>query len=79
MPQTSVHDHSDPDAEEGGYTITPTSPALDSGITQGDTVEEAIPIAKDAIRGYLEALSKAGQPIPEERQHPQAITISVPA
>jgi predicted RNase H-like HicB family nuclease len=36
-------------------------------------------MARDAIQGYLEALAKDGQPIPEEHQHPQALTISVAA
>ncbi len=67
----------DPDEEEGGYTVT--VPALPGCITQGETLEEAIAMARDAIQGYLEALAKDGQPIPEERQHPQALTISVAA
>jgi predicted RNase H-like HicB family nuclease len=67
----------DPDEEEGGYTVT--VPALPGCITQGETLEEAIAMARDAIQGYLEALVKDGQPIPEERQHPQALTISVAA
>jgi predicted RNase H-like HicB family nuclease len=67
----------DPDEEDGGYTVT--VPALPGCITQGDTLEEAIAMARDAIQGYLEALVKDGQPIPEERQHPQALTISVAA
>lgn len=67
----------DPDEEEGGYTVT--VPALPGCITQGETLEEAIAMARDAIQGYLGALVKDGQPIPEERQHPQALTISVAA
>jgi len=54
-------------------------PALPRCVTQGDTLEEAIASARDAIRGYLEALAKDGQPIPEEHQHLQALTISVAA
>jgi len=67
----------DPDEEEGGYTVT--VPALPGCITQGETLEEAIAMARDAIRGYLEALVKDGQPIPEEHEHPQTLTISVAA
>ena len=67
----------DPDEEEGGYTVT--VPALPGCVTQGDTLEEAIAMARDAISGYLEALAKTGQPIPEEHEHPQALTISVAA
>ena len=67
----------DPDEEEGGYTVT--VPALPGCVTQGETLEAAIAMARDAIRGYLEALAKDGQPIPEEHEHPQALTISVAA
>ena len=67
----------DPDEEDGGYTVT--VPALPGCVTQGDTLEEAIAMANDAIRGFLEALAKDGQPIPEEHEHPQALTITVMA
>ena len=66
-----------PDEEEGGYTVT--VPALPGCVTQGETLEEAIAMAKDAIQGYIESLLKDGEPIPEEHDHPQAITIKVAA
>ena len=66
-----------PDTDEGGYTVT--VPALPGCITQGDTLEEAIAMAKDAIKLHLEVLAADGEPIPEEREHPQAITIDVAA
>jgi len=37
-------------------------------VTEGNTLEEARAMAVDAIRGYLEVLTKDGQPIPVE--HP---------
>jgi predicted RNase H-like HicB family nuclease len=40
--------------EEGGYTVT--IPALPRRITEGDTVEEALKNASEAIAGFLEAL-----------------------
>lgn len=43
-------------AEEGGYNVT--VPALDGCFTQGDTESEALENAKEAIRCYLEGLSK---------------------
>lgn len=43
-----------PDEEEGGYTVT--VPALPGCITQGETLEEAIMMAKDAIHLYIETL-----------------------
>jgi antitoxin HicB len=51
-------------AEEGGYVVT--VPALPGLTTEGDTLEEARAMAKDAIRGYLEALIKNGEEIPIE-------------
>ena len=66
-----------PDEEEGGYTVT--VPALPGCVTQGESLEEAIAMARDAIRLHIEALAADGLPVPEEREHPQAITISVAA
>jgi antitoxin HicB len=66
-----------PDQEEGGYTIT--VPALPGCITQGETVDEAIEMAKDAIHLHIEALVANGQPVPREDERPQAITIDVAA
>jgi antitoxin HicB len=51
-------------AEEGGYIVT--VPALPGLITEGDTLQEARAMAKDAIRGYLESLRKHGEEIPVE-------------
>ena len=66
-----------PDADEGGYTVT--VPALPGCVTQGETLEEAIAMAKDAIQLYIESLVADGEPVPEEREHPQAIVIEVAA
>lgn len=67
----------EPASEEGGYTVT--VPSLPGCVTQGDTLEEAIAMAKDAIRLFIETLVEHGEPIPEEREHPQIITIRVAA
>ena len=64
-----------PDVEEGGYTVT--VPALPGCTTQGETLEEAIAMAKDAIRLYIDTLIADGVPVPEEHKHPQAIVIDV--
>ena len=50
--------------EEGGYTVT--VPALPECLTEGDTVEEALENAKEAIAGYIEALRIQGKPMPEK-------------
>jgi antitoxin HicB len=52
-------------AEEGGYVVT--CPALPGLVSEGDTLEEAREMAKDAILGYLESLRKDGEPIPEDK------------
>ena len=67
----------DPDPDEGGYTVT--VPALPGCVTQGETIEEAIVMAKDAIRLFIETLIAEGQPVPLEHEHPQAIIINVAA
>ena len=65
----------DPDPEEGGYTVT--VPALPGCVTQGETIEEAIAMAKDAIRLYIETFIADGEPVPQETEHPQALIIKV--
>jgi len=49
---------------EGGYTVT--VPALPGCITEGDTFEAAITMARDVIQGYLISLIKHHEPIPTE-------------
>ena len=69
-------------AEEGGYIVT--CPALPGVVTEGDTLEEARAMAKDAIRCYLESLAKDGEPIPEDKELKldpvkEKVTVAVPA
>ena len=67
----------EPDPEEGGYTVTvPTLPGV---VTQGETIEEAIAMGRDAIRCHIEGLLAGGEPVPIEEERPQVITISVAA
>ena len=47
--------------DEGGYMVT--VPALPSCITQGDTVDEALGMANEAIELYVEELQFRGEPI----------------
>jgi predicted RNase H-like HicB family nuclease len=68
-------DDPDPDPDEGGYTVT--VPALPGCVTQGETVEQCRERAVEAVAVHLEGLRKAGQPIPDERNHPQLLTVSV--
>jgi antitoxin HicB len=49
---------------EGGYTVT--VPSLPGCVTYGETVEEAVEMAKEAIEVYLESLREHGEEIPSE-------------
>jgi antitoxin HicB len=62
-----------PDAEDGGYTVT--VPALPGCITEGDSLDEALGHARDAIRLYLADLEAAGEPVPEEVVSPALATV----
>lgn len=63
----------DPDLEGQGYTVT--VPYLPELTTQGETIEECIAMARDAIAVYLEDLDASGEPVPEETLHPAAIPL----
>ncbi len=67
----------EPDPDEGGYTVT--VPALPGCVTQGETIEEAIAMAKDAIRLYIETLMADDKSVPREYTHPQAVIVDVAA
>ncbi|HEX6349357.1 MAG TPA: type II toxin-antitoxin system HicB family antitoxin [Candidatus Dormibacteraeota bacterium] len=76
---TAMHTYSivvDPDLD-GGYTVT--VPALPGCITQGETVEECVANAQEAIGLYLEDLAASGEPIPEETEPPQLLKVTVAA
>ena len=51
---------------EGGYTVI--VPSLPGCVTYGDSVEEAIDMAKEAIDLYLESLRGHGEEIPTEEE-----------
>lgn len=48
--------------DEGGFSVF--VPELPSVATQGETREEALAMAKEAIEAYLEAMQEDGLPIP---------------
>ncbi len=50
---------------EGGYTVL--VPTLPGCITFGETVDEAIAMAKEAIELYIDSLVAHNEPIPDER------------
>ncbi|WP_017860875.1 type II toxin-antitoxin system HicB family antitoxin [Leptospira interrogans] len=51
------------DKVEGGYTVE--FPDLPGCITEGDTLEEALALAKDALSLYLESIDMRKLPIPQ--------------
>ena len=67
----------EPEPEEGGYNVS--VPALPGCRTQGETVDECIERAKEAIATWIADAEAVGEPIPAEVVRPQAITIDVAA
>lgn len=53
-----------PDLEVGGYTVN--VPSLPGCITEGDTVEEALTNAKEAIQLWIEDALEHGELIPSD-------------
>ena len=51
-------------AEEGGYVVT--CPALPGLVTEGDTLDEARSMVRDAIRAYVASMHKDGLPMPTD-------------
>ena len=62
-------------AEEGGFVVTVT--ALPGCVTEGDTYEQAIANAREAIEGFIEALIAVGEPVPVEPAPQQAVNALV--
>jgi len=62
---------------EGGYTVT--VPTLPGCVTYGETVDEAIAMAREAARVYIEDLREKGEEIPtEEGLLEYRLTVEVP-
>ena len=62
--------------EEGSYSVL--VPMLDNLATQGDTVEEALAMAREAIELYVEGLTQRGEDVPEETAPPILTSVDVP-
>ena len=56
---------------EGRFSVF--VPDLPSVATQGETVEEALEMARDAIEGYLEIMRDEGWPVPTVRRERVAV------
>ena len=61
--------------DEGGYLAY--FPALPGCHTWGGTYEEAVKNAEEALIGYLEALQKNGEEIPEEDRPSGEVSLGV--
>ena len=61
--------------EEEGYVVT--VPALPGCVTEGDTFEEALDNARDAITLYVESLAARGLTVPEETVAPRVEAVEV--
>jgi predicted RNase H-like HicB family nuclease len=72
VPRYTVFLDPDPD---GIYTVT--VPALPGVVTQGDTIEEALAMARDAVQLHLRGLLEDGESIPTEIHPPQLVTLDI--
>ena len=65
-------------AEEGGYWTS--VPALPGAGSQGETVDEAIEMTKEAIELMIEALTEDGLPIPDDVDAIDSVSkVTIPA
>lgn len=64
-------------AEEGGFTVR--VPALPEIVTEGDTVDEALDMARDAIALVIASRTERGETIPCEHTAPVVRQITVAA
>jgi predicted RNase H-like HicB family nuclease len=64
-----------PDPDEGGFTVT--VPSLPGCITEGDTYEEALANAQEAIALHLESLAADGEPIPDDSPPPLIAVVEI--
>lgn len=53
---------------EGGFTVT--SPLLPELVTEGDTVDDALANARDALAAVVEAYEDLGRPLPANTMLP---------
>jgi predicted RNase H-like HicB family nuclease len=64
-----------PDADVGGYTVL--VPALPGCITEGDTLENALANAREAIALHVAGLIADGEPVPDESAPPELAAVEV--
>lgn len=64
-----------PDHFEGGFSVI--VPALPGCVSQGDTLEDALANAREAITVHVLGLLHDGEPVPEEIDHPLLVPLDV--
>ncbi|HKG25697.1 MAG TPA: type II toxin-antitoxin system HicB family antitoxin [Thermomicrobiales bacterium] len=64
-----------PAPDEGGFTVT--VPELPGIVTQGESFEEALAMARDAIALHVEGLAADGLEVPIERVAPIIAQVQV--
>jgi antitoxin HicB len=70
MQEVTYKVHVEP-ADEGGFIAY--FPDLPGCHTQGETFDEVIAMAKDALVGHLESLREHGEPVPREESQIQKV------
>ena len=65
----------EPDDDGKGFTVL--VPALPGCITEGQTRDEALDNAREAIAGFIEALRTAGEPVPQEKAPIELATVAL--
>ena len=63
--------------DEGGYSVL--VPALPGCFTQGETREEAVAMAKEAISLHLESLLAHGESVPADNTELDTVEVTAPA
>ena len=63
--------------DDGGYSVI--VPALPGCFTQGDSRQEALEMAREAIELHLEALRDDGEEIPADQVQIAEVEVTVPA
>ena len=61
--------------EDHGFTVL--VPELPGCITEGDSIDDALENARDAIEVHLAGLAADGEPIPKEREAPILTQVEV--
>ena len=65
-----------PEPDEGGYSVI--VPSLPGCVTQGDTVEEALANAREAIEGHVAVMLQRGEEILDDSIPPSVVTVEIP-